>query len=367
MAVTTKVVSGSIQTITCRQYFQGSVTNTTTRQVYRDRATATAEFRRRRPQVLTDTPMVIDMTANNPGHYRTGNPKGFERAGTQLYVHNSVPVVFYRPGAKDGESERNAALANFSEFTFGESLAEAGDTYNYLSKRLGNLYDIGFALYRGDVKKLERIFKQSIPRDAKGKLHSWDASKRLANGHLEVAFGITPIVNDMVSASRAYVQGLATRGQTVVGRSGSTSRRKPDAEWKHDFHDNRASAVFRGVVTNESLAQLNQLGLLNFPLQVWNKLPYSFVFDWFIPVGTFLGAATASAGLSEFRGCKTVESWKFGSQTVNGKRLLWEKSLTVTRTPLYSPFPTLAGLIRQSSGSFGQLVTLASLMRQRLS
>lgn len=43
---------------------------------------------------------------------------------------------------------------------------------------------------------------------------------------------------------------------------------------------------------------MNQLGLLDPVSLAWNLLPMSFVFDWFIPVGTFLDGFTATEGLT---------------------------------------------------------------------
>lgn len=62
------------------------------------------------------------------------------------------------------------------------------------------------------------------------------------------------------------------------------------------------------TVGNPDLYMLSMLGLVN-PLEVvWDKVPFSFVVDWFIPVGTWISAMTADAGLNYLGGSITSSS-----------------------------------------------------------
>jgi len=56
---------------------------------------------------------------------------------------------------------------------------------------------------------------------------------------------------------------------------------------------------------NPELALLSTLGLINPAVIVWEKLRYSFVVDWFVPVGPWLNALTADAGYDFVDGCYT--------------------------------------------------------------
>jgi hypothetical protein len=50
-------------------------------------------------------------------------------------------------------------------------------------------------------------------------------------------------------------------------------------------------------VNESQLSNLHQMGLIN-PLEVaWAVVPYSFVVDWFLPIGNVLEACTASYGV----------------------------------------------------------------------
>jgi hypothetical protein len=48
------------------------------------------------------------------------------------------------------------------------------------------------------------------------------------------------------------------------------------------------------------------LGLTNPLAVVWEKVPYSFVVDWFIPISDYLSTLDATQGLVFMKGCKTT-------------------------------------------------------------
>jgi hypothetical protein len=54
-------------------------------------------------------------------------------------------------------------------------------------------------------------------------------------------------------------------------------------------------------LNNPTLAELSSLGLINPAEIVWEVMRYSFVVDWFLPVGSWLSALTADLGYS-FKG-----------------------------------------------------------------
>ena len=58
---------------------------------------------------------------------------------------------------------------------------------------------------------------------------------------------------------------------------------------------------------------LSQLGITNPLALAWELIPYSFVVDWFLPIGNFIGALDYSLGLSFEGGCKTfrhTQKWR---------------------------------------------------------
>jgi hypothetical protein len=51
-------------------------------------------------------------------------------------------------------------------------------------------------------------------------------------------------------------------------------------------------------IDDSTLSKFNQIGLINPASVAWEVVPFSFVVDWFLPVGNFLEALTARIGVS---------------------------------------------------------------------
>lgn len=345
-----------------------------TENLIQNQVKAKAVFSRPRPPYPSSTPMDLTILRYNTARFRRytapGNVYSDIREGSIIFVYNTGGIRVIET-ENDGSFARNKALAKTAEFTFGETLAEAAETCNYVNKRITDLLRVGLALKRGDVRALERLFKDSIPRDAANRIRAWDASRRLAEGHLELMFGVLPIVNDISSAAKAYTQGLTTRGQGIRTQSGSTRTSggiSMTGMGNGGVMDAPASAVFRGRVRNTTQANLQRLGLLNVPLEAWNKLPFSFVFDWFIPVGTFLGGLTATAGLEDVDLCVTSSRLRTVVITWRGQDVAPQyQLLSASRRPILGfPLPSLDGLARSAAWNWGKVVTAAALARTQL-
>jgi hypothetical protein len=70
---------------------------------------------------------------------------------------------------------------------------------------------------------------------------------------------------------------------------------------------------------NPLLAQAANLGLTNPAALAWELVPFSFVADWFVPVGDYLNCLDAALGYSFLGGSKT-ERWMHHSKTEAGWR-----------------------------------------------
>lgn len=323
--------------------------------------TATAEFHRPKPSCLNATDFEVVEIWYNPKNYSRGQPNRDYYSGEIDFVYPGA-IVSSTKASDDGLEALLRARHKLAgaDNNFGETLVELGDTVGLISGRMGSLYRGFSAVLDGRWNKAASSFRGDIPNSVK----KLPPSKRLAKGYLELQFGWMPLMNDIHTATRVYYEGLRTRGMTVKARSGSSRPPKSD-DGSFDPSKLEASASARGVVSNTRLAQFNELGLLNPALMAWNKLPFSFLVDWFLPVSSVLGAITASAGLSCYQQSVTTKSiltWRKHAST--GTSDVFQQTYKGVRKPV-SGYPDVSPLLHGSKVQLGlgQVITMAALIK----
>lgn len=150
--------------------------------------------------------------------------------------------------------------------------------------------------------------------------HKTLGQRSMQQAWLELQYGWLPLLsdihggiqvaNDILSnaqhhsyAKRQLTNTLWTYGLTSGGPSQFLSPQiKTEGYTSVDVRYN-----FR--VSNTNLAFLNSLGVLNPLYTVWVALPFSFVVDWFLPVGDWLQSLSSTLGLQFIDGYITQRSW----------------------------------------------------------
>ena len=131
--------------------------------------------------------------------------------------------------------------------------------------------------------------------------------RRKASGwYLQWQYGWKPLCSDLYGIHQALTGNLskphilsATRSVTCSS-SGKYSQYGIDATYKTN---NRVTCKVWATVSQAKLAQAASYGLVN-PLSLsWEVIPYSFVLDWFTPIGNTLQSLSATAGLDFKDGC----------------------------------------------------------------
>jgi hypothetical protein len=114
----------------------------------------------------------------------------------------------------------------------------------------------------------------------------------LAGRWLELQYGWKPLINDVYEAMKAYE--VITSPPRIFRTKASISR--------DGIYDSSTSSVNFSCLTSFRVTQVmiyemvekqdtvRALGLENPASVAWEILPYSFVIDWFIPIGTYLDA-----------------------------------------------------------------------------
>lgn len=179
---------------------------------------------------------------------------------------------------------------------------------------------------KADIKALKKINLRSTKR----KLSKGWRNKTAENRWLEYQYGWTPLLLDIQAAIEAYTDPLAYRPLVFTVNSGGNSS-SDDADWStydprlkgsngRHFRGNYTSAVKTSCryVVSDREAMVNQAyGLFTNPLlTAWEVVPYSFVLDWFLPIGDFLAQASSMQGLEFVGGYTSIKSTYKGDYLV---------------------------------------------------
>jgi hypothetical protein len=143
--------------------------------------------------------------------------------------------------------------------------------------------------------------------------------KELANDYLVYQYGIKPLLGDIVGAAEHLAE-YVIRARPVKSNGHAqktivTEIIPPVDEWdglrgKSVFCQStvkirvKYGSIFG--ISDDLARQAAQLGFTNPANVVWELVPFSFVADWFLPIGDFLSSLTALNGLSIRESYKTV-------------------------------------------------------------
>lgn len=271
--------------------------------------------------------------------------------GTYLFPDGSFWSVarpgvpsFPSSGVNQAEQKALTKLRN-TDFNLGVALAEGRQTLNLVARSALKI--------ASQVRKFRRIYPkewQGVVRWQRGFLPC-DLWKNIPGRWLELQYGWKPLMSDIVGAYSllsekprppvVHVDGYweDDRGDLLVPigcrQGGSTATMvfgTKDQAWVNLWYR----------LNSPMLAKLSSLGLLN-PLEiVWERLPYSFVVDWFLPIGSALANLTSDVGFSFLGGSLSRKTTVKNKQSRN---VVWENVIGpgVTILEASGPPPSISG------------------------
>ena len=212
----------------------------------------------------------------------------------------------------------------------GEQLAEARSAANTLAKTAKAVYTAYKAARRGNVSAMARALGVS-PRSG----GSTDPMKRW----LEYEYAWKPMMQDMVANADLIKSGLNNPRALIkavrnITESDSFEGETSNSRWVGSGTIRNTAKVF-AKLSDDYTRRLHRVGLIN-PLEVaWAVVPYSFVSDWFLPIGSFLEALNARTGLTFVDGyygrcvSGSASNSEIARESIPGK-YSWESSFKVT-------------------------------------
>lgn len=192
------------------------------------------------------------------------------------------------------------------QVNYGESIAEGKSTLKMLAQSASTLARAVLAARKGNFAKVAKVLKHPRLR--------LPSSMSLSKKWLAYQYGWMPLMSDIYDSRELFLKGLDLR-ENILSVSRRIRAGKSGSGWSKGRFKNgyvRVDSTYSGKmfyrIADNFASGLHQLGMIN-PLEVaWAVVPFSFVVDWFIPVGSFLEAASASVGVDfvdGFFGAKT--------------------------------------------------------------
>lgn len=275
-------------------------------------------------------------------------------------------LIIARSKMKQGDVNLGVAFAERNR-----TAQLVGDTATQLVKSLR-------ALRRGDWRRAGRELGITNPSKPRG--------STIPQKWLELQYGWKPLLSDVYGSADALTR-QPRQNWRVTGK-GLTKEEFTQRKLFEDL-SKRWRGTARGwkgchiridaVPDNDLLMSLSSLGVTNPLLIGWELVPFSFVVDWFLPIGSYLDSLDAMLGYGEtwyceskFSTCTTVytpESGSFvgtlnrtASFSANASSMAC-KSVRLDRRVLQGvPLPTMPRL--RDGRTLGRMANALSLLAQ---
>lgn len=191
------------------------------------------------------------------------------------------------------------------------ALAEMQQTANLIAQ---NANRIAKAYRFAKKKKWKRAFNALRHQPGKG----WD--KELSSRVLEFNYGVRPLLSDVYGAMSAQEINERAKKHNLIRVTGSakdgsmSSGRVVQDRFVNTLHRDinyREEATTKVVMyyypVNDFYKKLSEVGVTNPLTVIWEKVPFSFAIDWFLPVGGWLDSMDAAIGLHFLTG--VISEW----------------------------------------------------------
>lgn len=183
-----------------------------------------------------------------------------------------------------------------SDFNAGVFLAEA-------TPALGMIFNAATRIDRALRRTLKFDFKGAsralidgpIPRSAR-----FSSKKSASSNWLELQYGWLPLLNDVEAAAKflAHMSSVPLKQRIVVRTRKNGDSNVAGAPGVYTYAQSTEFLTVQYVCYMKEVNLLGLSGLTDLASVVWERLPYSFVYDWFMPVGNYLQSRALAQNVS---------------------------------------------------------------------
>lgn len=332
---------------------------------------------------------------------------GYE--ASQTFTTNVVSGSFPIDTSADWVSQLTGkASANLlsqlrdSSFNAAQAVAERKQTANLVASTATKVAKAFGSLRKGNFVKAATDLGV-IPKKRAGrrfnKDYPVDQAKAVGNAWLELQYGWKPLLSDVYGSMETMAKANnppSGNPNTIFKKMTARAKRTESPYKRTDFPLGTAVGswyeISQGVVechvkigvtyaiSSPALTSMAKVGITNPALLAWELLPYSFVVDWFLPIGNYLSSLDATAGLlfvdgyvtvyrkyrgtyDTMKGYSSASGYKRYSGTSSGQKT----SFLVKRTPLggfpSAPLPSFKNPLSSSHVASAMALLLQNFKR----
>lgn len=188
------------------------------------------------------------------------------------------------------------------DFNLGIVVAEGLKTIGSIKDTALAVLGAFYAVRHGRLDDALRIFARVIQGAdilKKNYTPSKLSLKDIADMWLALKYAWQPLLQDIFELGKALDNNFKdVREVTFVARATATSTSSNGIGNYPTFWERSAKREYR-VIVKENISVARSLGLQNPASVIWEVVPYSFVVDWFIPIGSYLDDLGLLSNLSK--------------------------------------------------------------------
>lgn len=241
-------------------------------------------------------------------------------AGQEGYIYQGTPPAALQSATTDAKAKALAKVqGRISRLAvnLAQTMAERKQAVDMISKRVNQLIVLARLAKRGDIKRINGYLRDSLGRSLPGGSNAFRGTGRkssdVAGTWLEIQYGWRPLLSDIYGSCELIADTYHRKYPTVFSAV-ATAETPLYGKTQFSVFDAVCDIVWRGsmlergryvieVVEDDALAlALGKTGISNPALLAWELVPWSFVIDWFVPVGNYLEQLEYARGLRFVRG-----------------------------------------------------------------
>ena len=253
-------------------------------------------------RVISDSPFVIHQYYDNPVDHLTSNYDYYSSEYLSKYRTPFSSSTINGPKMENAISEAiTSALGSLrgKHSNWGSDLGEMRQNVDSFSKAITKGSQFLYYMKRGRFN----LAAEALGISRRSFSSSNNRGRALANAWLAYSYGWRPYaqsvhdmqqtIADIVDRNSNNVEATGT-GHASGGSSGTYyGKIRQSSNWHGS-----ARCVLKATIDSPTAHNITKMGLSNPASIAWELTPFSFVVDWFVPVGNVLDALTAAQGLT---------------------------------------------------------------------